>query len=291
MIMKNRLPGWFRQDLPDDSAKEMRRLLSSGNIHTVCQEAKCPNINSCFKQRTAAFLILGDRCTRACSFCAIKKASRGEPVDRDEPFRIAASASRMGLDYAVITSVTRDDLIDGGSRIFIDTIARLRDSSPKIRIELLIPDFKGAREIIKAVVRAGPDAIGHDLQTVSRLYPDARPEADYKRSLQVLKLIKEFDPKMITKSSLLLGLGERTEEIVEAMGDLKTAGCDILVLGQYLRPSVAHYPVKEFITPEKFNELRGIAEEIGFRKVLSAPKARSSYQASLVYGELKLCMT
>jgi len=280
------LPAWFKQDLPDNSVKELREQLKSGNIHTVCQEARCPNINSCFKQHTATFLILGDSCTRACAFCAIKKASRGQAPDQDEPARIACSAAKMGLDYAVITSVTRDDLIDGGSRIFIDTISCLRDSSPKTRIELLIPDFKGDREIIKAVVNADPDVIAHNLETVNRLYPLVRPQADYKRSLQVLKFIKEFNPAMVTKSSLILGLGESPEEIVEVMGDLKTAGCDILVLGQYLRPSEAHYPVKEFISPEKFNELGGLAEKMGFGRVLSAPKARSSYQASSVYREL-----
>lgn len=284
--MGNRLPDWFRQDLPDSSVQELREQLKSGDIHTVCQEARCPNINSCFKQHTATFLILGDRCTRACAFCAVKKASSGVAVDPDEPARIACLVRKMGLDYAVITSVTRDDLIDGGSRIFIDTIACLRESSPKTRIELLIPDFKGDREIIKAVVEAKPDVIGHNLETVSRLYPLVRPQANYKRSLQVLKLIKEFDPKMVTKSSLILGLGESSKEIIGAMRDLKTAGCEVLVLGQYLRPSAGNYPVKRFVAPAEFDELAQAGQAIGFRKVLSAPKARSSYRASLVYGEL-----
>ncbi|MDD5692084.1 MAG: lipoyl synthase [Candidatus Omnitrophica bacterium] len=284
--MRNRLPGWFGQDLPDSSVQELQRQLKSEGIHTVCQEAKCPNINSCFKQGTATFLILGDKCTRACAFCAIKKAPCGTPPDQDEPARIACLVRKMGLDYAVITSVTRDDLMDGGSRIFIDTIACLRESSPKTRIELLIPDFKEDRKIIKAIVEAKPDVIGHNLETVSRFYPLVRPQADYKRSLQVLKLIKEFDPKMVTKSSLILGLGESNREVIEVMHDLRMSGCDILVLGQYLRPSAGNYPVKRFVAPAEFDELAQAGQAIGFRKVISAPKARSSYQASLVYGEL-----
>jgi len=284
--MRNRLPAWFKQELPDNSVQELQQQLKSEDIHTVCREAKCPNINSCFKQGIATFLILGGKCTRACAFCAIKKAPCGIPSDPDEPARVARLVRKMRLDYAVVTSVTRDDLIDGGSRIFIDTIARLRESSPETRIELLIPDFKGEREIIKAVVEAKPDVIGHNLETVSRLYPLVRQQADYKRSLQVLKIIKEFDPKMVTKSSLILGLGENAKEIIGAMRDLKTAGCDILVLGQYLRPSPGHHPVKRFIEPAEFDELAQAGEVIGFRKVLSAPRARSSYLASLVYGEL-----
>jgi len=284
--MRNRLPAWFKQDLPDNSVKELCRQFRSENIHTVCQEAKCPNINSCFKQRTATFLVLGDRCTRACAFCAVKKASLGISPDQEEPVRIARSVRKMAVGYAVITSVTRDDLIDGGSRIFIDTIGCLRASSPKTRIELLIPDFKGDREIIRLVVDAEPDVIGHNLETVSRLYPLVRPQADYKRSLRVLKLIKEFNHKMVTKSALILGLGESSKEIIEAMQDLKTAGCDILVLGQYLRPSPVHHPVKRFLEPGEFDELAGLAKTMGFRKVLCGPKVRSSYKASLIYREL-----
>lgn len=284
--MRNRLPAWFKQDLPDNSVKELREQLKAEKIHTVCQEARCPNINSCFKQGTAAFLILGDRCTRACAFCAVKRSFRGVVPDADEPARIARSAAKMRLDYAVITSVTRDDLIDGGSSIFIDTIGRLRDSSPKTRIELLIPDFKGDKGIIKAVVRAGPDVIGHDLETVNRLYPLARPQADYKRSLQVLKFIKELDPHMVTKSSLILGLGESGKEIMEAMRDLRSSGCDILVMGQYLRPSAGNYPVKRFLFPSEFDELAKLARTMGFKKALCAPKARSSYKASSIYREL-----
>lgn len=284
--MQNRLPVWFRQEIADNSALELQRQLKANNIHTVCQEARCPNINHCFKQHTATFLILGDSCTRACAFCAVKKVSGKLTLDLDEPRRVANAVQQMGLGYAVITSVTRDDLEDGGARVFINTISQIRRVSPKTGIELLIPDFKAEKEIIKTIVHARPLVLGHNLETVKRLYPLVRPQADYKRSLEVLKIIKELDPAMIIKSALMLGLGENKDELAQAMLDLKMAGCDILVLGQYLRPSVKHYPVKEFVSPEKFDQLAEFAKIIGFAKVLSGPKMRSSYQAFQVYQEI-----
>lgn len=285
--MQNRLPVWFRQELAENSALELQRQLKANNIHTVCQEARCPNINYCFKQHSATFLILGDSCTRACAFCAVKKASGKLVLDLDEPRRVANAVWQMGLEYAVITSVTRDDLEDGGARIFIDTIGQIRKVLPKTRIELLIPDFKGEKEIIKTIVHARPLVLGHNLETVKRLYPLVRPQADYGRSLQVLKIIKELDPVIIIKSALMLGLGENKDELAQTMLDLKMAGCDILVLGQYLQPSVKHFPVKEFVSPEKFDEFAELAKTIGFAKVLSGPKMRSSYQASQVYQEVQ----
>ena len=284
--MQNRLPVWFKQELPDSSTRELQKQLKIGNIHTVCQEARCPNINACFKQHTSTFLILGDRCSRACAFCAVKKISGSLTLDLDEPRRIARTVQQMGLGYVVITSVTRDDLEDGGAHIFINLLAQIRSSSPKTKIELLIPDFKGQRKIISAVVHAGPDVLGHNLETVSRLYALVRPQADYRKSLRILKFIKEFNPRMITKSSLMVGLGESSEELVTAMQDLKTSGCEILVLGQYLSPSSRHYPVKEFVSLEKFDQLAAFAKEIGFTKVLCGPKMRSSYAAEQVYQEL-----
>ena len=285
--MQNRLPIWFRQELADNSALELRRELKASNIHTVCQEARCPNINHCFKQHTATFLILGDSCTRACAFCAVKKVPGKLALDLDEPRRVANAVRQMGLGYAVITSVTRDDLEDGGARIFINTISQIRKASPKTGIELLIPDFKAEKEIIKTIVHARPLVLGHNLETVKRLYPLVRPQADYGRSLQVLKIIKELDPVIIIKSALMLGLGENKDELAQTMLDLKMAGCDILVLGQYLQPSVKHFPVKEFVSPEKFDEFAELAKTIGFAKVLSGPKMRSSYQASQVYQEVQ----
>lgn len=284
--MKNRLPDWFKQELADNSALELQNQLKASNIHTVCQQARCPNINHCFKQHTATFLILGDSCTRACAFCAVKKASGKLTLDADEPRRVANAVQQMGLGYVVITSVTRDDLEDNGAQIFINTIGQIRKVSPKTRIELLIPDFKGEKEIIKTIVNARPLVLGHNLETVKRFYPLVRPQADYERSLQVLRIIKELDPVIIIKSALMLGLGENKDELAQTMLDLKLAGCDILVLGQYLRPSVKHLPVKEFVSLKKFDELAGLAKTLGFAKVLSGPKMRFSYQASRAYEEL-----
>ncbi len=284
--MQNRLPVWFKQELPDSSAKELQKQLKTNRIHTVCEEARCPNINSCFKQHTATFLILGDRCTRSCAFCAVKKASSRLVLDLDEPRRIAQAIAAMGLAHAVITSVTRDDLEDGGAQMFINTIEAIRKISPKTKIELLIPDLQGKRESIKAVLEATPDVLGHNLETVKRLYAVARRQADYRRSLELLKFVKEFNPRMITKSSLILGLGESNAELMRAMQDLKLSGCDVLILGQYLCPSIKHYPVKEFVSLEKFQQLEESAKEMGFLKVLCTPKARFSYQAAGIYEEL-----
>jgi len=286
MVLQNRLPAWFKQELPDSFAKDLQKQLKTNRIHTVCQEARCPNINFCFKQHTATFLILGDRCTRSCAFCAVKKASFHLALDLDEPRRIAESIAVMGLSYAVITSVTRDDLKDGGAKIFINTIENIRKVSPKTKIELLIPDFKGNKEVIKDVLGAAPDVLGHNLETVKRLYPLVRKQADYRRSLEVLKFFKEFNPRVITKSSLMLGLGESSDELMRAMQDLKLSGCDVLVLGQYLCPSSRHYPVKEFVSLEKFRQLEGTAKKMGFLKVLCGPKVRFSYQAFGIYQEL-----
>jgi len=284
--MPDRLPVWFRQDLPDKTTQDLLCQFKNGQIHTVCQEARCPNINACFKQRTATFLILGNYCTRGCAFCAVKKASGPLVLDVDEPARVAQIIRQMGLEYAVITSVTRDDLKDGGACIFVQLVAQLRVSSPQTKVELLIPDFQGEEKAIKAVVNACPDVLGHNLETVPRLYPQVRPQADYQRSLKVLKSIKELNRQLITKSSLMLGLGESETELIEAMQELKAAGCDILVLGQYLAPSKQHYPVKEFVTPEKFASLAQTASNLGFLEVLSGPKMRSSFDARNIYQKL-----
>ncbi len=285
MICK--LPTWFNQDIPDNATLERGRLLSEYKVSTVCQEAKCPNLSFCFKNLRFTFMILGDTCTRNCRFCAVKKSNGGPlEIDLEEPFRIAEVVKKLALNYVVITSVTRDDLEDGGARIFVDTIVQIRKASPKTRIELLIPDFKAEKETIKTIADSRPLVLGHNLETVKRLYHLVRPQADYGRSLQVLKIIKELDPAIIIKSALMLGLGENKDELGQAMLDLKMAGCDILVLGQYLRPSVKHYPVKEFISPERFAQLAGLAKTIGFAKVLSGPKMRSSYQAFQVYQEI-----
>lgn len=251
------------------------------NLKTVCQEARCPNISECYCQKTATFLILGDVCTRGCSFCAVKKGNP-LPVDLEEPVRIAQAISKLGLRYAVITSVTRDDLIDGGAGAFVQTISVIRKQIRAIKIEVLIPDFQGSIEPLKKVIDAKPDVISHNLETVPRLYNQLRQGADYNRSLMLLQLVKNYG-NIYTKSGLMLGLGETSQEVLEVLRDLRNKQCDFLTLGQYLSPSKNHYPVKEYITPEQFAYYKEKALEMGFSNVASSPYARSSYLAGDSY--------
>lgn len=283
----NRLPLWFRQEIPDNITLQRARILSASGVHTVCQEAKCPNLSFCFKHLKFTFMILGDTCTRNCRFCAVRKSdNKNLNLDLDEPLRIAGVVEDMGLDYVVITSVTRDDLADGGAKIFSQTIELIRRINTFIKIEVLIPDFKGCIRSLKVVLDAQPHLVGHNIETVERLYKDLRPKANYRLSLDVLKKIKEIRSFLTTKSSIILGLGEAEGEVVKTMEDLLNSGCDILTLGQYLAPSESHYPVKEFIRIEQFERYRDIGLGLGFKSVLSGPKVRSSYQADEVYKEL-----
>lgn len=285
--MKNRLPLWFRQELPGGQTLEKIRLLSKYNIHTVCQEAKCPNLARCFNKSRLTFLILGNICTRNCKFCAVTKVSQNKlSLDRDEPYRISRIVRELGLKYVVVTSVTRDDLIDGGAAVFAKTTELIRRQDKSVEIELLIPDFCGKYDSLKTVVIGAASVIGHNIETVSRLYKELRPQADYNRSLSVLAKIKDLKPGITTKSSIMLGLAETEEEVIRAMQDLKRANCDILVLGQYLAPSKDSYPVREFISLEQFERYRRVAEGLGFRGVLSGPKVRSSYLAEETYRGL-----
>ena len=287
--MNNRLPSWFRQELPGEEARKISRLFSKLCVHTVCREARCPNINLCFKNKKATFLILGNVCTRGCRFCSITKHD-GRPltVDTGEPLRVAEAIKLLGLDYAVITSVTRDDLSDGGAELFAQTLEQIRRlNNSSVKIEVLIPDFNGNEESIKKVVRASPDLIGHNIETVKRLYPELRPQADYWRSLDLLHQIKLLGQGIPTKSSLMLGMGETEEEVIEVMKDLRRSLCDCLYLGQYLTPSFDHYPVKEFLCLEQFEEYRITALNMGFKALLCAPLVRSSYRAEIVYRELE----
>lgn len=276
---------WFRQELPSDKALGIRHLFIEFGLHTVCQEARCPNITTCFKNGKCAFMILGNTCTRSCKFCAVNK-STGQilSLDMDEPTRISEAVKRLNLNYVVITSVTRDDLADGGAGIFTRTISVIRDI-PDVKIEVLIPDFRGKIPSLKSVVDARPDVIAHNIETVKRLYPDLRPQASYELSLGILSKIKELAPDIITKSSLMLGLGEKEGEVIDTMKGLKAGRCDILTLGQYLAPSIKHYPVKEFIGLEKFQEYKDTGLELGFKAVLSGPGVRSSYGAEDLYHE------
>ncbi|MBM3255561.1 MAG: lipoyl synthase [Candidatus Omnitrophica bacterium] len=285
--MQNRLPLWFRQELPDKATLEKVQRLKALKINTVCQEALCPNLSSCFNKDKLTFMILGNSCTRACRFCAVDKANNKSPaLDQDEPRRIAETVRELGLSYVVITSVTRDDLADGGAQIFAATISLIHRLKRRIRIEVLIPDFGGSIYSLNCVLGASPDVVSHNIETVSTLYAGLRPNSDYQLSLEVLSAIKKIRPATITKSSMMLGFGESQKEVIGAMRDLKQSRCDILTLGQYLAPSKEHYPVKNFISEEKFTRYKEIAFTLGFKAVLSGPLVRSSYQAEEVYREV-----
>lgn len=276
-------PPWLKKRLhPGKTPEAVRGLLKNLGLHTVCQEAKCPNLPECFAQRTATFLILGDICTRNCRFCAVSSGQPG-PVDEDEPRRVAEAAARMGLKYVVITSVTRDDLPDGGSSHFARTISEVRRRTGA-KIEVLTPDFGGRREDILQVVSRRPDVYNHNIETVSRLYPEVRLQADYERSLSLLQIVKEEAPGILTKSGLMLGLGEEKDEVLEALRNLRKVGTDILTLGQYLSPSKDHFPIARFIHPDEFAQYKEKAQAAGFLAVASGPWVRSSFSAETLFA-------
>lgn len=278
--MRPRLPAWLKVPLPSSSAfTRTRLLLSDLRLHTVCESAKCPNHWECWSRGTATFMIAGDRCTRACGFCAVDTA-KPLPLESDEPQRVAEATRRMGLQHVVITAVARDDLDDGGAEHFRKTIEAVRTLNPGIIIEVLVPDFLERSWAIDLVLAAKPEIYNHNVETVRRLTPSVRHRATYDRSLTVLKLAKErAQAPLHTKSGLMLGLGETREEILEALRDLRTAQVDILTLGQYLQPTLRHLPVQAFIPPEVFAELKREAEALGFLHVASGPLVRSSYHA------------
>jgi lipoic acid synthetase len=283
----SRKPAWLNRRLPAGEAfNQVRELIEAGRLHTVCQEAKCPNIWECYSHRTATFLIMGGRCTRNCRFCSVSPGLP-EPLDPDEPERVAEAVERMGLRYAVVTSVTRDDLPDGGAGHFAATLHEIRRRAPGVQIEVLIPDFQGNPAALDVVLRARPDVLNHNIETVPRLYPRVRPQADYRRSLELLRRAGEIAPGTPTKSGLMLGLGERPEEIRQTLLDLRAAGCRILTLGQYLQPSPEHLPVEAYVPPDDFENWRRDALEMGFSEVASAPFVRSSYHAKESFNALK----
>jgi lipoyl synthase len=275
-----RLPEWLRLKLPtSDTFAQTRSLLDELKLHTVCESAKCPNHWECWSRGTATFMIAGDRCTRACGFCAVSTA-KPFALETDEPARVAEATRRMRLRHVVITAVARDDLADGGAEHFRQTIEMVRAASPGIVIEVLTPDFLDRDESIDAVLSANPDIFNHNLETVRRLTPAVRSRATYDRSLSVLAKVKRRRGAAIhVKSGLMLGLGETPEELAVALADLRRAGCDLLTLGQYLQPTLKHLPVVEFVAPEKFAEYGKLAEEMGFVHVASGPMVRSSYHA------------
>jgi lipoic acid synthetase len=274
-----RLPEWVTNRRRDpDSIHEIKRMLRGKKLHTVCESAKCPNLGECFSRKTATFMILGNNCTRDCAFCAVDHDQPG-PVDPEEPQRIMEAARELGLHHAVITSVTRDDLPDNGSRQFAACIDFLREEVDGTTIEVLTPDFQGDREAIQRVVEAGPDIYNHNLETVQRLYPKVRSSAHYQRSLDLLFHVKRCSPNLLTKSGIMVGLGEREDEVIALLRDLRDVGCDLVTIGQYLRPGKKNLAVQEYIPVEQFKRYEEIGTELGFQQVMSGPLVRSSFHA------------
>ena len=283
-----RKPPWLKRRIPPfRDLQKVKSILSETDLHTVCQEARCPNLGECFSSGTATFLILGRVCTRGCGFCAVERDAPARP-DEAEPERVAQAVQKMGIHYVVITSVTRDDLPDGGASSFAETIRAIRALNPKIDIEVLVPDFKGDLRSLKAVLKECPEVLNHNIETISRLYPRVRPLADYKRSLNLLKRSREDCPRIPTKSGFMLGLGETQEEVLGLLRDLRGVGCDFLTIGQYLQPRQDRLPVVRFIPPEEFEEYKRKGEEMGFRAVASGPFVRSSFHASEMFEAIEV---
>ncbi|PYT31020.1 MAG: lipoyl synthase [Acidobacteria bacterium] len=277
---KSARPAWLRAPAPvGENYRELKSIMDGMKLHTVCESAACPNVGDCWNRRTATFMILGNVCTRRCGFCAVQK---GAPlaVDYDEPRRLAEAAAAMGLRYAVVTSVNRDDRKDGGAELFAMTIHAIRERIPACRVEVLVPDFQGSREALEIVMHARPDVLNHNTETVPRLYRQVRLGARYERSLDLLAYAKELSPNTPVKSGLMLGLGETRDEVLDVMRDLRAHSVDILTLGQYLRPSPQHLPIVRYVPPAEFDEFRNNGCEMGFAHVEAGPLVRSSYHAS-----------
>lgn len=277
-----RLPVWLRRRHSLSELHDIKGMLRSHGLSTVCEEARCPNKAECFSKPTATFMILGDRCTRDCGFCSVRSAPP-LALDPDEPEKVAMAAKRMALKYVVVTSVTRDDLPDGGALHFAETITQIKRYLPGAKVEVLTPDFGGRKTAIETVLAAGPDVFNHNVETVPRMYSEVRPQADYGRSVRLLRLAKEISPGDRTKSGLMLGLGETLEEVLDVLGDLRAAGCDFLTIGQYLRPAKENLPVVKYVEPLVFEKLRKDALGMGFRFVASGPLVRSSMNAEEMY--------
>ena len=279
MATARRLPEWLKVKAPGSMGYlELRQLVKSEGLNTVCEEAHCPNIGECWDRGTATFMVLGDICTRACSYCAVKTGAPNT-LDLEEPARLAETVERLGLRYAVITSVDRDDLPDGGAFIFAQCINQIRKRLPSCKVEVLIPDFQGDVDALASVMDAKPDTLNHNIETVRRVFSRVRPKGDYDMSLELLSNAKRLDTEAVTKSGMMVGLGESWNEILETMQDLRAVDCDLLTIGQYLRPSDKHAPLARWYTPGEFEELRREGEQLGFRHVASGPLVRSSYHA------------
>lgn len=284
-----RKPGWLNKKIVyTEEDHEVRKILHNLSLNTVCKSARCPNLSECYNEKRATFLILGDRCTRNCSFCSVKKVDNFDRllVDEEEPLRIREAVKALKLSYVVITSVTRDDLQDKGASQFANTVRLIKELDKNIRVEVLTPDFLGDKRAIDTVAEAGPHVFNHNIETVSRLYKMVRPGADYKRSLDLLDYVREGYPEIFLKSGLMVGLGEREEEVFEVLKDLRNSGCNAVTIGQYLRPNTWNIPVYEYIQQEVFARYGEMAEVLGFRYVASAPYVRSSYMAHVGYKDL-----
>lgn len=286
--MNSRLPVWLKKRVPDqETVDKVENMMRDGNLHTVCESARCPNLGECWSKKTATFMILGDICTRSCGFCAIK-VGRPLEVDMDEPRRVAEAARMMGLKHVVITSVARDELPDEGASQFADTIRALRSAIPGVIIEALTPDFKGKTWCIRIVVEAGLDIYNHNIETVERLSPTVRPQAKYRRTLELLQTVRRMDSTIHTKSGIMLGLGETHQEVIQTLRDLHEAGVSAVTIGQYLRPTTTkHLPVVEYIHPDRFAEYEQIGEKMGFLFIAAGPFVRSSYNAQAFSDQLR----
>jgi len=276
-------PPWLKKRIPPlQDLLKVKSVLEGTSLHTVCEEARCPNLGDCFSKGTATFLILGRICSRNCGFCAVEHGIPLSP-DQREPEEVARAVKAMGLRYVVITSVTRDDLPDGGASHYAEVIRAIRARDPEVKVEVLIPDFEGNHDSLATVLKERPDVLNHNVETVPRLYHEVRPQADYSRSLRLLKRSKEHSSQILTKSGFMLGLGEDRSEVLNLLEGLKEAGCDLLTIGQYLQPRSDRLPVLRYVTPEEFEEWRKIGEEMGFQSVASGPFVRSSFHASQMF--------
>jgi len=286
-MKKRRHPDWLKVHLVGGNTySEMKKTLRKAKLHTICEEAKCPNILECFSSGTAVFLILGNTCTRNCKYCNVKQG-KPVPLNPDESLAIAESVKKLGLKYVVITSVTRDDLEDGGASVFYDCVKEIKKKQTKCKIEVLIPDFNGRKDSLKKIIDSNPDVINHNIEVSEELFPKIRPEGSYKTSLSLLKNIKNIDNNIKTKSGFMVGLGEDNNNIIKTMKDIKKAKVDFLTIGQYLQPTIKHTKIKKYYTPEEFMEFKLIALDIGFSYVESGPLVRSSYHAERAIFETK----
>lgn len=281
-MTRQKLPDWVKRGIVDtETTRFVRKILRESKLNTVCDSARCPNKNECYSKNTATFMILGNTCTRNCGFCGVSSGNP-ESVNENEPQLIADAVKKLGLNYVVITSVTRDDLEDGGAKHFASTIKAIKTIDPKIKVEVLTPDFQGDLNSINIVIEAMPDAFNHNIETVKRLYSKVRPQAEYIRSLELIKYVKSQNPEIHTKSGFMAGLGEEFEEIAETLKDLKNYDCDIVTIGQYIQPSQSHLPVYKYLTPDEFEQIKQIALETGIKYPVVAPLVRSSYKAKEV---------